>query len=150
MDPVTLIVSSAVVGAAAGLKDSAAQVVMDAYSTFKRLLRQHEVDVSAIERKPDSQAQREALKETLTDSTAVTDRELLAAAHRLAELVRAHDPGAAPVVGVDLERVITEGALRVRDIQSTGTGVRARDVKSGGDIDISGIRAGEGHPADRP
>ncbi|MEW9527388.1 hypothetical protein [Microbispora sp. NPDC049125] len=150
MDPVTLIVSSVAVGAAAGLKDSAAQAVKDAYSVLKRLLRRHEVDVSAIERKPDSQAQREALKETLTDSKADTDAELLAAAHRLAELVRAHDPGAAPAVGVDLERIITEGALRVRDVQSTGTGVRARDVKSGGDIDISGIRAGGAHAADLP
>jgi hypothetical protein len=143
VDPVTLIVSAVALGAVAGLKDAAAEAVKDAYAGLKRLLARHGVDVSGVERKPGSATQQEALKETLSDASAATDVEVLEAAQRLAELVKQHDAAVAPAVGVDLEGVITEGALRIREVHASGTGVRAYNVRASGDIDISGIRAGQ-------
>jgi|1186.fasta_scaffold354253_1 hypothetical protein len=63
MDPVTVIVSALAVGAAAGVKETAAAGVKDAYAALKRLLgeRYGGVDVAAVERRPESEAKRRSL-----------------------------------------------------------------------------------------
>lgn len=51
-------------------------------------------------------------------------------------------PGRQPVVGVDLRNVKAGRALRVKGIRATGTGVRARRVRSGGDMSFEDIHPG--------
>ena len=63
-----MVVTAVALGASAGLKDTATQAVKDAYAGLKPLLARRRVDVSGVERKPDSDTQRAALTETLTDA----------------------------------------------------------------------------------
>ena len=80
----------------------------DAYNAFKALLARRNVDVSALERKPDSAAQRAALQETLedlADGPDAIDDELLAAAAATVQAVGDHDAEVAAAVGVDLDDV---------------------------------------------
>jgi hypothetical protein len=62
------------------LTDTATQVVKDAYAGLKAVLARRAVDVSGVERKPDSDTQRAALVETLTDAGDVVDDEVVGAA----------------------------------------------------------------------
>ncbi len=148
MDPVTLVVSAVALGAAAGVKDTAAQVVKDAYAALKRLLGNRGVDVSAVERRPESTTQRAALLETLTEADAGLDDELLTAARNLVETVKAHAPEAGPAVGVDLDDVQAE-FLRIQRVRAEGTGVRVHRSRFEGGIDIGDVEAGPSR-VDRP
>ena len=140
VDPITLVVTAVALGASAGLTDTATQAVKDAYSGLKTLLARRRVDVSGVERRPDSDAQRAALTETLTDIPDVVDEEVLAAARAVTEAVAAHEPVAAAAVGVDLERVRAE-FLRIQSVEAAGTGVRVREGEFAGGIDIGQVRA---------
>ncbi|WP_063010643.1 hypothetical protein [Nocardia nova] len=55
-------------------------------------------------------------------------------------------PGAAqePLVGVDLQNVRAGKALRVKGVRGSGAGVRARRVRSGGDMSFEDIDTGHG------
>ena len=118
MDPITLVVTAVALGAAAGLTDTATQAVKDAYAGLKASLTRRRVDVSGVERKPDSDTQRAALAETLADAGDV-DAEVVAAARAVTEAVAAHAPAAAPAIGVDLQRV-RAGFLRIAAVEAAG------------------------------
>jgi hypothetical protein len=151
MDPITLVVTAVALGASAGLTDTAAQVVRDAYAKLKTLLTGRAVDVSGVERKPGSDAQQAALAETLTDAGDVVDADVLAAARSVTEAVAAAEPAAAAAIGVDLERIRAE-FLRIASVDAAGTAVRVRDGEFTGGIDIGQVRAGfegGGHPPTR-
>ncbi|GAA1234277.1 hypothetical protein GCM10009608_81970 [Pseudonocardia alaniniphila] len=77
-----------------GLNETAAAAVKDAYAGLKGLLvgRYTAVDVSAVERRPDSASKRDSLREDLADAGADADVELFDAATALIALVRAHKP----------------------------------------------------------
>lgn len=145
MDPVTIVVAALAAGASAGLKDTVASAIKDSYIVLKRLVQQRfpEIDVSGVERMPASAAKQASLEEDLKASGAGvdTDDELIVAAQRLLTAVKNHDPGAGGAVGIDLER-IEAAALRIKNVESTGTGVRVRDGKFDGDIEIGTVRAG--------
>jgi hypothetical protein len=141
VDPVSLVVTAVVLGASAGLQDTATQVVKDAYAGLKKLLTRREVDVSGVERRPASDAQRAALEETLTDAPDAVDDELLAAAQAVTDAVAEHEPDTAPALGVDLERV-KAGFLQIRSVDSAGTGVRGRDLDIADGITIGDVVAG--------
>lgn len=141
MDPITLVVTAVALGASAGLKDTATLAVKDAYAALKKLLVGREVDVSGVERKPSSDAQRAALAELLADSKDVIDNAVLEAARLVTEAIAAEEPTVAPAIGVDLERVQAE-FLRITSADAAGTGVRVRDGEFTGGIDIGRVRAG--------
>jgi hypothetical protein len=152
MDPVSIVVAALAAGAAAGLKDTVARAVTDAYASLKRLIvqRYSGVSTAGLENKPASKAQQGALEESLIDAAAGTDADLLAAAKALLVAVQAHDPGAAATVGVDLSR-IDAGSIDIGNVRAGrgATGVRASDVKVAGSFKISGIDADTRKP-DRP
>ena len=127
----------------AGLKPAAELAVKDAYSALKALLvrRYNSVDMTPIENKPESQVKRDSVAEDLTDSGADHDAELLQCAQALLQLIQSHAPGAGAAIGIDLEK-ITGAALRIRDVNAEGTGVRVRDSNFSGDIEITGVQAG--------
>lgn len=148
MDPVTLLVSAVALGAAAGVKDTVAQAVKDAYATLKQMLGRNGVDIAAVERRPESKAQRAALEERLTEIGAGDDAELLKVARQLVDAIKSSVPETAPALGVDLDQIEAE-FLKVQRVQSEGTGVRVRDSRFTGGIDISDLDAGP-RQADRP
>jgi hypothetical protein len=153
MEPVSLIVTALAAGAAAGLKPTAERIVKDAYQALKNLIKRKfgSVDVEPVEKRPDSKAKRDSLAEDLAEAGAGEDTELLSAAEKLVEVVRAHDAGAAAAVGVDLEDV-KAGLIRVRHITATegAAGVRAKRVEVGGEIDIEDVRAEGGARPENP
>jgi hypothetical protein len=142
VDPITLVVTAVALGAAAGLTDTATQAVKDAYAELKILLARRQVDVSGVERKPDSDIQRAALVETLTYTGDVdVDVEMVAAARAVTEAVAAGALASARAIGVDLERIRAE-FLRIASVEAAGTGVRVQDGEFTGAIDIGQVRAG--------
>ncbi|MFF0451546.1 hypothetical protein ACFYT4_35210 [Streptomyces sp. NPDC004609] len=145
----TVIVSAIALGAMAGVQESVAGTVQDAYQGLKRLISERygsDVDVAAVERRPESEAERESLEEDLTAAGADEDAELIEAARQLIEQVKSHQPEAAPAVGIDLER-IEAASLNIDTVVASGTGVRVRQGRFTGDITITNVRAGEEPPA---
>ncbi|MEU1550810.1 hypothetical protein [Nocardia sp. NPDC005745] len=152
MESVPEVVAAAVaVGAVAGLTDTAKQAVADAYQKLKALVagRVGSSVVESVERQPDSNARRAVLVEDLQRAGTENDQQLLAAAQALLAVVRAHEATAGAAVGVDLERV-SAAALRIREVISTGTGVRVIGSDFAGDIEIGSVRAGNAEPQDPP
>ncbi|MEV6340607.1 hypothetical protein AB0M12_38540 [Nocardia vinacea] len=150
LETVPAIVAEAVaVGAVAGLSATAKQAVTDAYEKLKALVsgRVGLSGVESVEQQPDSVARRSVLVEDLQRAGADDDQELLAAAQALLAAVRAHEAAAGTAVGVDLERV-SAAALRIREVKSTGTGVRVVDGTFRGDIEIGSVNAGKSEPQD--
>jgi hypothetical protein len=139
VDPVSVVVTAVALGASAGLTETATAAIKDAYAALKGLLSRRSVDVSGLERRPESTAQRAALEETLTEAAAV-DAELLAVAQRVTDLVADHRPEVSTAIGVDLERVRAE-FVRIRSVRSEGTGVRARDIDVAGGFEIGEVVA---------
>ncbi|MFD4444703.1 hypothetical protein ACFWPK_33480 [Nocardia sp. NPDC058519] len=142
MDPITAVVVSAIAaGAVTGVGDTATQVVKDAYAGLKSLLSRKytDVDVSAVEKKPNSQPKKDSLAEDLNEAGAASDTELGQAAAAVLHAVREHSPQV--VVGVDIDNLVAE-ALRVTDIDSAGDGVRVRNSTITGAAEFSRVRAG--------
>ena len=145
MEPVTLtVVATAIAtGAAAALKDTASAAVKDAYDGVKALIRRKYsgVDLTAVEKKPDSEPKRGSLAEDLGDAGAEGDPELEAQVRALLDAIQAHAPETGPAIGVDLEKVRAQ-FLRVGSVEAEGTGVRVRDGEFSGGIDVGSVRAG--------
>ena len=144
MGAIEIIVAALASGAAAGLKPTVAQAVKDAYAGLKGWLgsRYGAVDVSPLEKKPESEAKRASVAEDLTDAGAGEDAEALQLAQKLLDAIAQHAPEAAGSVGVDLEKVRAR-SLKVGDVDATGSGVRVRESDFAGDIEIGNVRAGE-------
>lgn len=150
MDPVTaLVVSAIVTGAAAGVGDTSKQAVKDTYTGLKNLIthKYSGVDVSAVERKPDSEPKKASLAEDLADAGAADDAELAAAAAAVLDAVREHAPQV--VVGLDVNGLKAE-ALNVFRVVSAGDGVRVKDATVAGPANFGDIVAGFGQPGPSP
>jgi hypothetical protein len=144
MDPVSMIVTALALGAAAGLKATAAAAVHDGYEGLKGLLQRRfaQIDVKPLEQRPESQAKRDSLAEDLTACGADKDVELLRSAQALLQLIQDQKPEVAPAIGIDLERVRAATAIRIEDIVAAGTGVKGEDWQTEGSLEIKGVRAG--------
>ena len=147
MDILTIIVSAIAAGASAGLKPAAKQAIKDAYQGIKGLIvgKYAKVDVGGLEKKPDSKAKQDSLKEDLQDAGAAGDRELLAKARELLDIVERMDAAAAAAVGVDIAKV-KAAALKIGNVSSTGVGVRVQESEFRGDIQIGDVTAGQRKP----
>lgn len=145
MDPVTAAVVAAVAaGALSGVGETAAQAVKDTYVTLKNLLSQkYRVDVSGLERRPDSESKKSSLAEDLTDAGAAGDAELGEAAAAVLGAVQELAPEAAR--GVDIEG-LRAGALNIANVTSAGDGARLRNSDIAGTVDIRDVRAGVTEP----
>ena len=148
VDPITLVVAAVALGAKAGLAATATEVVKDAYAGLKTALNNRRVDVSGVERKPDSATQRAALAETLAETDGIDD-EVLAAAHAVTDVVAAHDPTAARVVGVSLRDLQAE-FVKLGSVASSGDGVVADGVRLSGGFTVDEVRAGGSRPDPSP
>jgi hypothetical protein len=151
MEPISAVVISLALGAGATAgKEVVSSVIKDAYGKLKELVKSRypKVAVEQLEQAPESRNRRAVVEEDLAKSGAGEDLELLAAAHRLTELIEQHAPQAAAAIGVDL-REVAAANLRLADIVASGTGVKVDRGTFTGDIDIRGVRAGV-TPSDPP
>lgn len=94
-DPLSIIVGALIAGAGAAAKDVAGKAVKDAYQGFKALVvrkfgGQADVEdaLAGVEKKPDSEARQNVLKEELTTAGAAQDSELVRQAQALLELLK--------------------------------------------------------------
>jgi hypothetical protein len=119
--------------------------VKDAYDGVKRLIRGRfgAVNLDLIEKDPGSDTRRAVVAEDLRRARADKDEELMRRVSELVRLVAEQSPAAANAIGVDLASV-TSASLKIVNVSSASTGVRASHIKTSGDIEISGIRAGQG------
>ena len=99
MEPITLILGALAAGALAAVQESAGQAVKDAYAAFKNLVRRRlrgneaaEVALNRYEQQPE--AWEPPLRAELTASGIDRDDEVLAAAKKLLDQVRADPAGA--------------------------------------------------------
>ena len=95
MDPITIIVTALVAGAAVGSKDVAGQAVKDGYAALRALLVHKfggQTDVAGaleeVEKKPDSEARQGVLKEELATAKAGQDAEVVRQAQALLDLLK--------------------------------------------------------------
>jgi hypothetical protein len=151
MDPVSIVVAALATGAASALRDTTAAAIKDAYAALKdRLQRRYSVDTSGVEKKPDSQVQQAAVKESLDDANAAEDVDLLTAARQLLQAVEKFDPSSEATAGLILNR-IDAGSIDIERIAAAAgsTAVTAQDVKVVGAMRISDVAAGI-PPSDHP
>lgn len=145
MDPISIVVSAVVAGASAALKDTASVAIKDAYAALRQFIvdRYHGASVELVEQDPTSQTRELVLKEDLQKAGADTDEKLLREAQAVLVAIEQEPPEQVTAFGVDLERVKAAN-IRAKEIVAVGTGFRARDVETSGDIDLGTVRAGVG------
>lgn len=147
MDPITTIVTVLSLGAAAGLQDTAAQVIKDGYRSLKNLIQRKytRVNLELLEVEPASKARQAVVAEDLRKTTAVEDVELLQQVQKLLETIQTQGVETAKVVGVSLAD-IKAASLDLSAIVAQGTayvtGVEMKGADIAGDIKISHVKAG--------
>src|SRR5690242_8595433 len=99
MDPLTMIATALVAGAAAAMKDTAAQVIKDAYNGIKNLLARKYPNaalVSAVlamvESKPHDATRRQMLEDELKAAKVDQDGDVLKQAQVLGEVLKQYAP----------------------------------------------------------
>lgn len=144
MDPITMIVLALAAGAAAGLKPSAEQAIKDAYAGVKALIQRKyaKVDLASLERKPESEAKRESVREDLDDAGAGKDQELLDKVNALLETLEKQAPDSAAAIGIDL-REVKAAFLKAQTVVAEGTGVKVEKSEFSGGIELGEVRAGK-------
>ncbi|GGL20677.1 hypothetical protein [Nocardia jinanensis] len=142
---VTAAVALVAAGAGAGLTEAAKLAVTDAYAGLKQILRSRypSVDVSGVERRPDSEAKRVSLEEDLTEAGAETDEDLLAAAQQVIDTIGEHSPEAFERIGLDLADIEVGGSFNAHRIHASDVGVRVTGAKIAQDFNATDITAGE-------
>jgi hypothetical protein len=144
MDPITMIVLALAAGAAAGLKPTAEQAIKDAYTGVKTLIQRKyaKVDLAPLERKPESEAKRESVREDLADATAGKDQELLDKVDALLEALDKQAPESVAAIGIDLKEV-KAAFLKAQKVVAEGTGVRVEKSEFSGGIELGEVQAGK-------
>jgi len=143
MDPISLLFTAVVSGAAAALKPTAEKAVVDGYEALKAFLKRKwpGVGVDALERDPASESRQKVLKEDLEGTTGIDDRDLLEQAKALLKTIETHDPDAARTANIDIKDIEAGANATIEDVIAQGS-ISVQRVKAGGDVKIKGVRAG--------
>lgn len=149
MDPIEVVVNALALGAAAGLKDTASQVVKDAYSSIKTFIKRkyEQVSVDMLENDPSDKVRQAIIGTELKKFNAGQDEELLQKALIVVQTVESIAPQTAAEIAVSLEDVKAMANIKITDLIAHGTIARVRvDVKraeASGDFEIKGLQAGD-------
>ncbi|MGN2638288.1 hypothetical protein ACTD5D_19255 [Nocardia takedensis] len=147
MDPVTLIAAAVAAGAAAGVGDTAKQVVGDAYDGLKGLISRRygvvDAEVVGVESEPEEPLRRQLLAKQLAKTGAGDDPQLLGTAQQLLEMIAELAPTAAEVVGMKLTRAKVGGDIEIADLTVTsGRGFEGTGIDVAGSVKFTGGRVG--------
>lgn len=145
MDPISIIVTALVTGAAAALKPTTEQAIKDAYAAIKALIHRKYagVNIAVLENDPASQARQGVIKEDLEKASAGQDEEVLREAKALLDAIEAHAPEVPKAVGLDLQD-IKGASLTAERILAEGrhaTGVKVKGAQIQGDIAFRDVTA---------
>jgi hypothetical protein len=143
MDPLSLLFTAVVSGAAAALKPTAEKAVVDGYEALKALIKRKwaHVDVAVLERDPASEPRQQILKQDLEAAGGIDDRDLLEQAKALLKAIANHDPDAAQAANIDISDIVAGADANIDDVIAEGQ-VSIRGVKAAKDVNIRGVRAG--------
>jgi hypothetical protein len=143
MEVLTVIATALAFAGGEAAKTVVSEVVKDAYRAAKEFLsgKYPQVDLTPVEKAPQSKPRQDVLIEDLTNSGAAGDPEFSPLAKRLVDAVAAEMRKTGPQTGVQL-REFEAASLRINDVIASGTGVVAEKTKIAGHAEITGIRAG--------
>jgi hypothetical protein len=143
MEPVSGIVTVLALVGGAMLKTVVSEPTKDAYARLKRYIAEkyNGPAIESLEENPFSQARQLVVQEVLDETGLSHDPTASELAAALMELVIERDRQALEVVGVDIGKAKAVN-IRLKDIVSTGSGVRIKDTEASGDIEITGVTAG--------
>jgi len=144
MDALDAIMTAIISGAVASAKSTTEKVITDLYDGLKALIQRKysSVSLEAVEKKPDSPAQKAALQEILQDAKAGEDNELLQQAQALLKAISEQPPQVVQAIGTKLEDVKAAN-VRLQEITVSGeqaVGVQVKNSEFSGDIKISKIK----------
>jgi len=144
MDALGAIMTAIISGAVASAKSTTKKVITDLYDGLKVLIQRKysSVSLEAVEKKPDSPAQKAALQEILQDAKAGEDNELLQQAQALLKAISEQPPQVVQAIGTKLEDVKAAN-VRLQEITVSGeqaVGVQVKNSEFSGDIKISKIK----------
>jgi len=146
MDPITLIVSSLVAGAAAKAKDVASQAISDAYNGLKGLIVRKLGNggaLQSVEDDPNSSSARAVLVEALAKKEIPLDAELSDSIGRLERAIEEVKQSTAPgAFDIDIEGVRGQVNATVENLIAAGRIKLGPVVATTGDAKVSGLRAG--------
>ena len=144
MDPISILLTAIVSGAAAALKPTAGEVVKDAYEGLKALIKKRwsTVDVESVEQNPKSASRQGVLKEDLEKTRVAQDADVLAKAQEVIQAVSTHAREAAQEAGISLVQLKAAGNVNIKNLLAEGGGISVRDVTAGQDINVEGLRSG--------
>lgn len=142
MEPISLLLTAIVSGAAAALEPTTKQAVKDAYDGLKALIKRKwgEVGIESVERDPKSVKRRDVLMEDLEKAGAAPDEEVMKQAQEVIRAVKEHAPQAAKAAGISLSELEAAGSINVREL--VGMNISVNKLKAGQDINIEGLRSG--------
>jgi hypothetical protein len=143
MEVLTVIAAALAFAGGEAAKTVVAEGVKDAYRAVKDFLSRKypQVDLTAVEKAPESKGQQLVLVENLTSSEAAADPEFSPLAKRLVDAVAVEMRKAGPRTGVQLDD-FESASLRIDDVIASGTGVLIKKGRIEGHAEITGIRAG--------
>jgi hypothetical protein len=124
MEPISLLLTAIVSGAAAALEPTTKQAVKDAYEGLKALIKRKWGEV---------------LKEDLEKAGAAPDEQMMRQAQELIRAVKEHAPQAAQAAGISLSELEAAGSINVREL--VGNNISVNKLKAGKDINIEGLRS---------
>jgi hypothetical protein len=133
MDPITIIVSAIVIGAAAGLEPTASTAVKDAYQGLKQVIIDHYKDYRGIVKSlgfvddhPEDIDLHELLKKKLIDAGAEKDTELIKAADKVHMKMKESDPDVyEKAIGMYIGKLEAH-ELDVEGVSASGKGIDAK------------------------
>lgn len=134
MDPISIIVTALVSGAAAAIKPTTEQVIKDAYAGIKQLIQNKYkgVNVAVLESDPASKSRQGVVKEDLEKTEAGQDEQLLLKAKALLEAIEAHAPDVPKTVGLTLKDIkaasLSAGRIHVKGNNPTGVIAEHLDI----------------------
>ena len=143
MEVLTVIAAALAFAGGEAAKTVVAEGVKDAYRAVKGFLsgKYPQIDLTPVEKAPQSKPRQDYLIEDLTNSGAAADPDFTPLAKRLVDAVAAELRKAGPQTGVQL-REFEAASLRINDVIASGAGVIAEKTKIAGHAEITGIRAG--------
>lgn len=143
MDPISVIITALVLGAAEGLKPTAERAVKDAYSGLRELIKRkyNKVNLELLENGPASEYRKKVVREDIANYGADTDNEVLKQSYAVIKAIEQYAPATAEHVGVKLTKIKAD-RIKIEDITSPGAGIIIEDATVGGDIIIKGVQVG--------
>lgn len=143
---VTGIVSALAAGALASAKEVASQAVADAYDGLKTLLQDvyHLTSLKLLEKNPESEGFRSALKEEISGTDATEDESVAELLQQLIEAIEADEM---------TQQALQDGGIEIGDILAgknvllkglgAERGIKVGNIEGGEDVVIENVEAGK-------